>query len=323
MPLESHAPAGHIQAVHAVVPQPAVAEVREPVPVVVEPFAGRTLEPRAEPSHRSGSSVRGQRPRTAGSNRGPSLPRVAARKVNLPRSPRREGRRWPPGAPGCERRCVPTSTTRPESLPCLQDRGTLCQRVGRRLLQVEVLAGLQGPHRRQGMPVVRRGDDHGVDPRIIEDPSKVGHHPRARIGDVLRLDRPAAWPGQNPDRRRPERERPGCPANRCSQLRPMPAGADDPNRNLCVGGGCVVSGGRSRAGVAIGVARTAPGTGGSVHPANTPRAIDPARKRRRPMSMPPGGHIPHGRPVILAMGTDRPLPVGSLPAPPAGVASLS
>ena len=40
--------------------------------------------------------------------------------------------------------------------------------VGERLLDVDVLARLAGPDRGQGMPMVGRGDDHGVDVLVVE-----------------------------------------------------------------------------------------------------------------------------------------------------------
>ena len=43
------------------------------------------------------------------------------------------------------------------------------QVVRERLLDVDVLARLAGPDRRQGVPVVRQGDDHRVDALVVED----------------------------------------------------------------------------------------------------------------------------------------------------------
>ena len=43
------------------------------------------------------------------------------------------------------------------------------QVVRERLLDIDVLARPAGPDRRQGMPVVRQGDDHRVDALVVED----------------------------------------------------------------------------------------------------------------------------------------------------------
>ena len=61
------------------------------------------------------------------------------------------------------------------TLPALEDV------VADRLLDVDVLARLAGPDRRQRVPVVRRGDRDGVDLVVVEDP--------AEVLDVLRLGR--------------------------------------------------------------------------------------------------------------------------------------
>ncbi len=47
--------------------------------------------------------------------------------------------------------------------------------MGRGLLHVDVLAGLQRPDGRQRVPVVRCGDHHGVDFLVIEDAAHVLH----------------------------------------------------------------------------------------------------------------------------------------------------
>src|SRR5688572_23746678 len=57
--------------------------------------------------------------------------------------------------------------------------------VADRLLAVDVLAGLTGPDRHQRMPVVGRGDRHGVDVAILEHATEVGL--RFRIAAPLLL----------------------------------------------------------------------------------------------------------------------------------------
>ena len=48
------------------------------------------------------------------------------------------------------------------------------QVVGKRFLDVNVLARLSSPDRRQGMPVIRQCDHHRVDRLIVEDSAEVG-----------------------------------------------------------------------------------------------------------------------------------------------------
>ena len=48
------------------------------------------------------------------------------------------------------------------------------QVVRERLLDVDVLARLAGPDRRQGVPVVRQGDDHRVDALVVEHLANIG-----------------------------------------------------------------------------------------------------------------------------------------------------
>src|SRR5438093_13350458 len=45
--------------------------------------------------------------------------------------------------------------------------------VGKRLLDIHVLAGLTGPNRRQRMPVIGQGDDHRVDGFVVENSAEV------------------------------------------------------------------------------------------------------------------------------------------------------
>src|SRR5438552_17800417 len=45
--------------------------------------------------------------------------------------------------------------------------------VGKRLLNINVLAGLTGPNCRQRMPVIGQSDDHRVDGFVVENPAKV------------------------------------------------------------------------------------------------------------------------------------------------------
>ena len=137
------------------------------------------------------------------------------------------------------------------------------------------------------MPVVRRGDDHSVDPWIIQDPSKVCNHARSRIGDVLHSIGQQPGPGRIRITDGQNASAPAAQRTAVASFVPCPPAPMIPTATSVSGVGVSCLGVGRGLGVAVGVARTAPGTGGSVHPANTPRAIDPARKRRRPMSMPP------------------------------------
>ena len=56
----------------------------------------------------------------------------------------------------------------------LDDLAALPSTVRDGLLNVDILAGLAGPYRQQGMPVVRRRDDHGIHVLALQDPSRIG-----------------------------------------------------------------------------------------------------------------------------------------------------
>ena len=63
----------------------------------------------------------------------------------------------------------------------------------RRLLDVDVLAGLAGEHRHQRVPVIGRADDDGVDGLVVEDAPEVGVPGGGRrdfggLGQVGRVD---------------------------------------------------------------------------------------------------------------------------------------
>ena len=58
-------------------------------------------------------------------------------------------------------------------------------RVRRGLLDVDVLARLERPDRRERVPVVRRRDDHAVDVLVLEHAAHVLHEVRLEGGDVL------------------------------------------------------------------------------------------------------------------------------------------
>ena len=45
--------------------------------------------------------------------------------------------------------------------------------IGQRLLQIDILAGLTGGDSDQAVPVGRRGDDHGIDVRLLEQIAEV------------------------------------------------------------------------------------------------------------------------------------------------------
>ena len=56
-------------------------------------------------------------------------------------------------------------------------------RVRRGLLDVDVLAGLERPDGGERVPVVRRGDDDGVDVLVVEHAPQILHEPRLERGD--------------------------------------------------------------------------------------------------------------------------------------------
>jgi hypothetical protein len=102
----------------------------------------------------------------------------------------------------------------------------LAQHQRQRLLDVDVLAGPQRRHRHQGVPVVGRGDDDGVDVLVVEHLSEVvqgdhrGVRARARAARVRRrcaAGRRRRRPGERPGFHRGERpvaERPVDVADR-------------------------------------------------------------------------------------------------------------
>lgn len=57
-------------------------------------------------------------------------------------------------------------------------------------LQIDVLAGLAGPDRLQRMPVIRRGDGHGVDGVVFEQVTIVDERGRSFVGDLFAFGRP-------------------------------------------------------------------------------------------------------------------------------------
>ena len=167
-PVLSQGPAAHIDDVDAVVPHLAVARVPEPVPLVVQLLAHeRLLGGRAAPEvvihgarRRRGrvdrpDTVAGPVHQRVGEADGPEL--AAAQAVEHPA----EERARPVLGADLDHAAV-LAGRRHHLLP-------FPQVVRERLLDVDVLARLAGPDRRQGMPVVRQGDDHRVDALVVED----------------------------------------------------------------------------------------------------------------------------------------------------------
>ena len=70
----------------------------------------------------------------------------------------------------------------------LEQQSAFAEVVAARLLHVDVLARLAGQNGRRGVPVIGRGDDHGVDRLVVEHAPQVGHRV---LGTDLFL-RPAA-----------------------------------------------------------------------------------------------------------------------------------
>ena len=71
----------------------------------------------------------------------------------------------------------------------LDDPPAFADVVADRLLDVDVLAGLAGPDRRQGVPVVGRGDRDGVDRLVVEQAADVLDD--RRLGAIACRDRPS------------------------------------------------------------------------------------------------------------------------------------
>src|SRR5437899_2802333 len=69
----------------------------------------------------------------------------------------------------------------------LDDAPSLADVVADRLFDIYVLAGLDGPDRGQCVPVVRRGDAHRVNRRIVHDPPQILHD--ARLDPLRHLRR--------------------------------------------------------------------------------------------------------------------------------------
>ena len=138
----------------------AVAEIPVPVPVVVNVVAaegpvGRRPEPEVvvERRRERARPASGRWPGASGRRgRAPCTPCRSSPSAGAGRPPG-----WPPSCGAARRagRCAGTCRAASTSLPPLPDV------VGGRLLDVDVLARLAGPDRRQGVPVVgcRHGDD--------------------------------------------------------------------------------------------------------------------------------------------------------------------
>ena len=167
-PVLSQGPAAHIDDVDAVVPHLAVAGVPEPVPLVVQLLAHeRLLGGRAAPEvvihgarWRRGrfdrpDTVAGPVNQRVGEADGPEL--AAAEAVEHPAEERAR-----PVLGADLDHAAELAGRRHHLLP-------FPQVVRERLLDVDVLAGLAGPDRRQGVPVVRQGDEHRVDALVVED----------------------------------------------------------------------------------------------------------------------------------------------------------
>ena len=56
-----------------------------------------------------------------------------------------------------------------------------------RLFYIDVLAGVTGEYRGGRVPVVRRGNDDGIDGDVVEDAAQVPHRRRTLAGDLLDL----------------------------------------------------------------------------------------------------------------------------------------
>ena len=70
--------------------------------------------------------------------------------------------------------CVPCATTLPVFCAAATQQLAFADVVGARLLDVDVLAGVQRQQRDRRVPMVGRGDRHGVDGRIVKNAAEVG-----------------------------------------------------------------------------------------------------------------------------------------------------
>ena len=212
MLLLAKAPARDVELVRTLVARVAVAVVPVPVPVVVEAIAvERPLRRRAEPQVvidlRQVGGVVGRLRRGrhatelvlfAGSHRtigiladaGARLEAQAPRHVDLPEPAILDvldglPHGWAAAVHRADLDHLAVARRRldhPASFP---------DGVRRRLLDVDVLSGLQRPDRRQRMPVIRRGDDDGVDVLVVEHAAHVLDEVRLEgrdAGELLVVD---------------------------------------------------------------------------------------------------------------------------------------
>ena len=179
-------PAGNVHLVDALVADVAVAEVPEPVPVVMDQVGViRLLRGRAEPDVEIEllGRIRDRFDADAAARlvaQGPRDQQLA----ELARLDRRGGQG--PVAAGAALRAVLDD-------PVVPPRGldgdpAFVDVVAARFFDVDVLARLAGPDRDQGVPVVGRGDRDGVDRLVVEHAADVlhgGRRPAALLLDLV------------------------------------------------------------------------------------------------------------------------------------------
>ena len=71
------------------------------------------------------------------------------------------------------RDCVPTCTTRFVAACRLHHQPAFADVVSAGLFHIDMLARIAGQDRGRGVPVIGRGDPHGIDRRIVQDTSQI------------------------------------------------------------------------------------------------------------------------------------------------------
>ena len=177
-------PAGDVHLVHALVADVAVAEIPEPVPVVVDQVGVERLlcgRPQPEVEIHLRRRLADDRLDADAAAR---LVAQAARDQQLAELARLDhlGNAGPGSAAAALRAVLHDAVVLAGGLdgdPALVDV------VAARLLDVDVLAGLAGPDGHQGVPVVGRGDGDGVEVLVFEGLADVLDRPRACCSPLL------------------------------------------------------------------------------------------------------------------------------------------
>ena len=166
-------PAGFVHLVDALVPDVAVAEIPEPVPVVMNQVGmKRLLGRRAEPDVES--ELRGRIVSGFDADAAARLVAESPRNLQLAELARldRGGGQCPLVGGTALRAVLDDSVVLPRGL---DGDAAFVHVVAARFFDVHVLARLAGPDRDQGVPVIGSGDRDGVDRLVFEHPADVLH----------------------------------------------------------------------------------------------------------------------------------------------------